>query len=130
MDILVVESKELSRFDNVRYVIVDSDSGELLDDAQGYGYKSKKKAYAAWAYKTRDKSKDKEKQEKIHRIKRWMKSHKGFMNTIAQYAFEIEVKGSWSPEDKVDENFIQDCLDQYGYIVEFDLKDFLKVWRS
>ena len=41
-----------------RYVIKDMESGEIVDDAQGYGYKSAQKAYAGWAYKRRDKSKD------------------------------------------------------------------------
>ena len=40
-----------------RYVIKDMESGEIVDDAQGYGYKSAQKAYAGWAYKSRDKSK-------------------------------------------------------------------------
>ena len=36
-----------------RYVIKDMESGEIVDDAQGYGYKSAQKAYAGWAYKRR-----------------------------------------------------------------------------
>ena len=38
-----------------RYVIIES--GEIVDDAQGYGYKTAQKAYAGWSYKNRDKSK-------------------------------------------------------------------------
>lgn len=30
------------------YIIVDTETGEILDDAQGYGYKTVKKAYAAY----------------------------------------------------------------------------------
>lgn len=47
-----------------RYVIIDTESGEIVDDAQGYGYKTAQKAYAGWSYKNRDKSKDKEKRRK------------------------------------------------------------------
>lgn len=36
-----------------RWCIVDAETGELLDDAQGYGYKTIKKAHAAWNYKNR-----------------------------------------------------------------------------
>ena len=43
-----------------RFQIVDAETGEVLDDAQGYGYKSPQKAHAAWGYKNRDKSKDAE----------------------------------------------------------------------
>ena len=57
-----------------RYVIIDTESGEIVDDAQGYGYKTAQKAYAGWSYKNRDKSKDKEKAEKERIIARWMLS--------------------------------------------------------
>ena len=87
-----------------RYVVVDTETGKILDDAQGYGYKSVKKAYAAYAYKTRDKSKDVEKKAKREKIRAWMKSHKGFVRAMDEYAFEI-AKGSWGPDDKFDTKF-------------------------
>ena len=34
-----------------RYMIVDENTGEVLDDAQGYGYKTAQKAHLAWNYK-------------------------------------------------------------------------------
>ena len=77
-----------------RYVVVDVETGKILDDAQGYGYKSVQKAYAAYAYKTRDKSKDAEKKAKREKIRAWMKSHNGFVRAMDEYAFEI-AKGSW-----------------------------------
>ena len=52
----------------IRYVIKNMESGEIVDDAQGYGYKSAQKAYAGWAYKNRDKSRDSEKAEKERMI--------------------------------------------------------------
>lgn len=46
-----VQSDELSKpYDN-RYVMIDTRTGEILDDAQGYGYKTIKKAFAAFCYK-------------------------------------------------------------------------------
>ena len=55
-----------------RYVIKDMESGEIVDDAQGYGYKSARKEYAGWAYKSRDKSRDAEKAKKEKMISKWM----------------------------------------------------------
>ena len=52
----------------MRYCIVSTETGEVLDDAQGYGYRTAQKAYSAYAYKTRDKTKDKEKLAKKKRI--------------------------------------------------------------
>ena len=77
--IIVIQSEKLSKYNDPRYVVVDQETGEILDNAQGYGHKSKQKAHAAYAYKTRDKSKDKENQEKRNHIKKWMKEHKGFV---------------------------------------------------
>ena len=93
-DIIVVEDHNLSKQYEKRFVIVDKNTGEILDDAQGYGYKTIQKAYAAYAYKTRDKSKDKEKLAKKKHIQKWMKEHKDFVKMMDTFAFEI-AKGSW-----------------------------------
>ena len=34
-----------------RYVLVDTDTGEIVDDAQGYGYDTAQKAQRAYRYK-------------------------------------------------------------------------------
>lgn len=36
--------------EDMRYAIYDSETGELLEDAQGYGYKSKDKALRGWKF--------------------------------------------------------------------------------
>lgn len=48
---------------NGRYIIVDEDSGEIVDDAQGYGYKDKQRAFKAmwWKYNKGKEKKDNEK---------------------------------------------------------------------
>lgn len=101
-------------YDETRYRIVSVDTGEVLDDAQGYGYRTEKKAYAAWNYKNRDKSKDKERIEKDELIRKWMSEHPTEANTLDVYAFEI-VKGSWGPDDKFDAAFIEKQLKEWGY---------------
>lgn len=42
-NISVVKSEYLSSYSDERYIIVEPETDEILDDAQGYGYKSKKK---------------------------------------------------------------------------------------
>ena len=44
-----------------RFAIIDADTGEILDDANGYGYKSKQNAMRAWNYKTQPKDENVEK---------------------------------------------------------------------
>ena len=55
---IVLDSRNAGDKVEIRYAIKDMESGEIVDDAQGYGYKSAQKAYAGWSYKNRDKSRD------------------------------------------------------------------------
>lgn len=123
-------SPTLSKGNKPRYVIVERDTGELLDDAQGYGYRTKQKAHAAWAYKTRDKSKDAEREAKRKHIQAWLRTHKGFAKAMAQYAFEIECKKSWGPEDKFDAKFVKQMLEDYQLNPDFSAAELLRVWRK
>ena len=111
-----------------RYVIIDTESGEIVDDAQGYGYKTAQKAYAGWFYKNRDKSKDKEKAEKERIIARWMRENKKFVRLLDRVAFEIHV-GKWGCEDKVDAKLVKDLLEENGYTdLPFSAGDLLRYW--
>lgn len=113
----------------IRYRIVSADTGEVLDDAQGYGYKTAQNAYSAYAYKTRDKSKDKEKLEKKKRIQQWMKEHKSFVKVMDDTAFEI-AKGSWGPNDKFDASLVKEMLSDFELEPDFTADELLKVWRD
>ena len=112
-----------------RYCIVSIDTGDVLDDAQGYGYKTDQKAYSAYAYKTRDKSKDKDKQLKKKQIQQWMKEHKSFVRAMDDAAFEI-TKGAWGTNDKFDATLVKEMLSNFELEPDFTANELLKVWRS
>lgn len=128
-NITVIEDRKLSRNYEKRYIVVDKDTGAVLDDAQGYGYKSVQKAYAAYNYKNRDKSKDKEKAAKKQHIREWMKQHKSFVRLMDTFAFEI-AKGSWGPDDKFDAKFVKKMLEENELDVDFTAGELLAVWRN
>ena len=123
-----VESSSLSTFYKKRYVIVDEDTGEILDDAQGYGYKSPQKAHAAFAYKNRDKSRDKEKAAKKKRIQAWMKEHRDFVQDMDAIVFEM-AKGSWDPNDKIDAALVRKMLKEHNLDPDFSAGELLRVWK-
>lgn len=82
-----------------RYVIIDADTGEVLDDAQGYGYKSAQKAHAAWSYKQKPKKQRIAEANQKKRIKKWLEKHSDIEDSIDQmylYAYKdnIEVQKS------------------------------------
>lgn len=52
LDITVIK-KGSNEWDN-RYAIFNTDTGEIVDDCNGYGYTSPNKAWSAYGYKNRD----------------------------------------------------------------------------
>lgn len=113
----------------MRYCIVSTDTGEVLDDAQGYGYKTAQKAYVAFAYNNRDRSKDKERLAKKKYIEQWMKQNSSFVKLMDSYAFEI-AKGTMAPDDKFDAKFVKGLLKEEGLKPDFTAGELLKVWRG
>ncbi len=114
---------------NKRYCIVSTETGEVLDDAQGYGYKTAQKAYAAYAYKTRDKSKDKEKIAKIKHIQAWMKEHKSFVEEMDCVAIDV-LKGGYGPDAKFDAKRVKKMLEDFELEPDFTASELLKVWQK
>lgn len=127
-EIAAIFSRELSSGRDKRYVVIDKNTQEVLDDAQGYGYRSPQKAYAAYAYKHRDKSKDKEKAAKAKKIRSWMKEHKDFVKLMDQIAFEI-AKGSWGPDDKFDAKLVKQLLKESDLEPDFTAAELIRVWQ-
>ena len=129
---IIVTQKPGTEYDSEtrekRYVIIDTESGEIVDDAQGYGYKTAQKAYAGWSYKNRDKSKDKEKAEKERIIARWMRENKKFIRLLDSVAFDIQTR-QWEDEDKLDAKLVKDLLEENGYTdLPFSAGDLLRYW--
>lgn len=56
-DYIVAKSAELSKQYEPRYVIVNEETGEILDDANGYGYKTIQTAHKGWGTKVNQKKK-------------------------------------------------------------------------
>ena len=64
-----------SSHEETRFVIVDAETGELLDDARGYGYRTPVSAYRGWSFvkKARENLKNVQKEEED--IQTWLASH-------------------------------------------------------
>lgn len=48
--IKIIENEKLSRYGESRYIIINNETGEIVDDAQGYGYKSINRALNCFVY--------------------------------------------------------------------------------
>ena len=112
-----------------RYIIIDKETGEVLDDGQGYGYKTKRNAYACYGYKNRDKSKDHEKEYKKRCVKRFCKANREFISLLERIEFEISV-GKCGPEDVFNTKLVRKIFKDHGYKeLEFTISEFLKYWE-
>lgn len=82
-----------------RYVIVDADTGEVFDDAQGYGYKSKQKAHAALGYmRTRASGKPTRKML----VKSWCRRNPDFvkeLSELVEWNFKELARGEFTPDE-------------------------------
>lgn len=112
-----------------RFCIVSEETGEILDDAQGYGYKTAQKAHAAYSYKTRDKSQDKQRQNRNKQIKAWLLENKDFANNLEYIAVEI-IKGSWGKDTKLNASVVQQLLDEFGLSPNFSAAELLRTWEK
>ncbi|MCD8376457.1 MAG: hypothetical protein LUD69_05890 [Oscillospiraceae bacterium] len=109
MDYELVVGGSLSTKYKPRWIVVDPKTGEVLDDAQGYGYKSREKAHAAYGHKTRDRSKDVEKTAKRRLVAQWCREHEDFMDDITQAEFEACKFG-----EKLDARTVEGMLEEYS----------------
>lgn len=113
----------------VRFRIVSTETGEILDDAQGYGYRTPQKAYAGYTYKNRDKSKDQERIKKVRHIEKWLKENKSFSNLMEDIAFDI-IKGSMGADAKFNTNLVKQLLKENNLEPDFTAYELLKVWKN
>lgn len=110
----VVRSSELSKPYEPRYVVVDFNTGAILDDAQGYGYKTPQKAHAAWGYKNRTPAQKAAQESAKKAVRKWAKEHRNFMDDMEDLAFHI-AKGSYGPDDRFDAKLVAKCLKERGF---------------
>ena len=124
-NIAVIESADLSSEYDKRYVVVDKDTGQVLDDAQGWGYKSIQKAYAAYSYKTRDKSRDAEKRAKKKHILSWLKEHKDFAGLMEAVAFDSVKCG-----EPFNAATVKQLLKENNLAPDFTAGELLRAWKT
>ena len=124
-NIAVIESEKLSGKYDKRYVVVDKDTGAILDDAQGYGYKTAQKAHAAYAYKTRDRSKDSEKRANKQHIMKWLKEHEDFGQLMEDTAFDCVKCG-----EQFNAALVRKMLKENNLDTDFTAGELLQVWQK
>jgi hypothetical protein len=119
----VVVSAALSDGFDKRYVIVDAATGEIVDDAQGYGYKSAQNAHRAHAYKSMPPTKKRQRDAAKRRAQRWCAQHPEFMQHVEQAMFYALKDGQ-----NLTEEDLRASLDEHGVELPFPVKDLMRNW--
>ena len=110
----VVRSSELSKPYEPRYVVVDFNTGAVLDNAQGYGYKTPQKAHAAWGYKNRTPAQKATQESAKKAVRKWAKEHRDFMDDMEDLAFRV-AKGSYALDAKFNAAVVETRLKERGF---------------
>ena len=109
-------------YTETRYRIVDTDTGEILDDAQGYGYKTAQKAHAAWSFKRAGGY-----SSQLLAAGEWLEKHHKVQKILDEEAF-LKIKDP--ANDGVTVVLCQKLMDEIGETYSFTAKDLLKAWEK
>ena len=118
-----VVSASLSGNCGRRYVVVDEASGEVLDDAQGYGYRSAQNAHRAYAYKAMPPKKKRQRDAVKRRVARWCAEHEDVMQHVEQAMFYGMKDGA-----NITEADVRTILAEHGVELPFGVNDLMKHW--
>lgn len=77
-----------------RWMLVDLETGEIVDDAQGFGYRTARGAHAAWAY--RHPSAEQAQRRKVNQKhnRAFLKQHKHFEDAWLEVCLECYKNGT------------------------------------
>ncbi|MBS4730627.1 hypothetical protein MSM1_20670 [Mycobacterium sp. SM1] len=123
MSAKVVVSASLSSSYDKRYVVVDEATGEVLDDAQGYGYKTAQNAHRAHAFKSMSAKKKRERAAAKRRVQRWCGQRPEFVQHLEQAAFYAIKDG-----ENVTAADVRAMLAEDGLELPFPVEDLMKHW--
>ena len=102
-----VRSPSLSSDYEDRFVLVDKETGEIVDDAQGYGFTTERKAYACFAYHY----------YKDNEIIKWAECHTGIVAKVKAL-------------DKINAKTVKQIFKDTNTKVNFGVKEFLRVYHK
>ena len=128
---LAVKSAQLSRPKHPRWVVIDQETGEIVDDARGYGYRTEAKACKAFAYK--QKYLNPTLRFKTRQAQRWLLRHDEFDQTMMQTYLAIANVGTWQGYTTFDATVVKELLGQANYDPQdlgFSPKTLLLAWQK
>lgn len=111
-NIIAIVDESVLHKDGTRYILIDDNTGEVIDTAQGYGFKTSKKAYASYYYKQIKDNTYGISFNKINEAKKWLSNNPQFLINLNSYAFDIleTNKNAYYFEDIINEKLVDKVL--------------------
>lgn len=77
-----------------RWMLVDVETGEIVDDAQGFGYRTARGAHAAWAYHHQTSEQAHRRKINQKRNREFLRKHKHFEDAWAEVCLDCYKDGT------------------------------------
>ena len=119
----VIVSPSLSKGYDRRYVVVDEATGEIGDDAQGYGYRTGQNARRAYCYKSMPPKQKSQLNAVKREVERWCAAHEEFMGHVEQVMFHAMKDG-----DSFGKADVERLLSEHGLELPFSTLDLMRHW--
>lgn len=127
--IRAVRGGTLDSINEPRYILINDVTGEIVDDAQGYGYKDARRAYAAYGYKHRDKTKDRDKRRIKKLVTKFCKDNPNLIDDLRDIEFRIMKMQIYDESITFNAKIVSEYFKNCGIDnLEFSIGDFLKYW--
>jgi len=123
MSVKVVVSASLSSTYDKRYVVVDEATGEVLDDAQGYGDRTAQNAHRASAYKSMPPKKKRQRDAAKRHVQRWCAQHPEVVQHLEQATLYAVKDG-----ENVSVTDVRALLSEHGQALPLPVEDLIKHW--
>ena len=106
--------------EETRFAIIDADTDEVFDDAQGYGYKTAQAAYKAFGYKKQTDNQRKAYEAKKDAIAAFCRKHQNTIDIIC----EEMVRNHGLSDEEISKYF----SDEEKAEMTFTIKELVKYW--
>jgi hypothetical protein len=120
---VVVSAALTDRFEKC-YVVVDAATGDVVDDARGYGYETAQNAHRAQAYTSMPPKKKRRRDAAQRQVRRWCRAHPEFVQHVESATFyALKDRLNLTAAD------VRAMLDEHGVELPFSVKDLMRHWN-
>ena len=131
-NIVVIQSKKLSKPNSPRYIIADIVNKVVLDDAQGYGYRTVENAQKSWMFKqTKYYQNMQEEKSRRREINAWLDTQHWLSKALftQEKLSETGLLRNESMDNQFNVPFVEKTLNEQGITSPYTSSEILDAWK-